>query len=91
MTPRPRALQKAAAPSQAASSATSGTQTPAKPRPRGKKPLSPQIRVIGTPEEVAGIISRLNHVVTVTARSRQIPRRDEPGRVAVHLEIRPED
>lgn len=94
MKPRPtpprNGPQKPSAAPQASQRVTSGTHTSPEARTRGRGALRPQVRVIGTPAEVAAIISRISHVIDVAGKSRQVPRRDEHGRVSVYLEIAPE-
>lgn len=48
------------------------------------------VRIVGTPDVVRAVADRLAHVVDVARQSREIPRREEEGQVAIHLEVRVE-
>ncbi|GAA3027635.1 hypothetical protein [Streptosporangium longisporum] len=47
-----------------------------------------QIRVVGTPGQVARKVTQLAQVLTITHQSRQVPRSDESGLVTVYLDVR---
>lgn len=46
------------------------------------------VRLVGTSKQVQEAIGRLTHVLTIVSQSRELPRREEQGRVAVHVEVR---
>lgn len=57
-------------------------------KPRVPDPDLVQVRLVGTTAQVQQAIGRLAHVLTIVHQSRELPRREEQGRVAVHVEVR---
>lgn len=54
---------------------------------RTPQPPRPEVRVVGTPAEVELIVGRIAQVLDIHHASRPIPRRDEAGRVSIHLHL----
>ncbi|GAA1015833.1 hypothetical protein Aple_010430 [Acrocarpospora pleiomorpha] len=59
---------------------------PAEPPARS---LPVELRVVGTHAELDQVIARVGEAFSIATTSRRFPRREEPGRVSVHLTLDP--